>query len=81
MKKKIEKMFSQQTLTLYWRGRFGTLTNYWFPDTLKDRELLRQFMNEAKIHNGAAKVTTDQLDKVMEAAGNHGYSLTTVGEP
>ena len=81
MIERMERLFSP-CVTLYWRGRFGRLSNRWYPDTLQDRALLRQLMQEADIREEhGLSVTTDQLDAIGLAAGNHGYCTETIGEP
>ena len=83
MTERVEKLFSP-CITLYWRGRFGKSPRRWFPDRLEDRELLRQFMQEAgfpaHISLGSG-VETNQLDAIGLAAAKHGYCVETIGEP
>jgi hypothetical protein len=64
-----------------WRGFRGKLTAHWFPDRLKDRKLVEQFMREAglSIKDGVCFVDAD-FDKVLVAAGNRGYSIESIGE-
>lgn len=79
MQKKMEQFFSPE-LVLYWRGKFGKLTAHFYADKLNDENLLKQFMNEAGIHTGR-KVSIQDYEKVLAVAGEHGYSLCTIGGP
>ena len=81
MTERCEAFFSP-CITLYWRGKFGKLSERWYPDTLQDRALLRQFMQEANIpETRGVSVTDDQLDAIGLAAGKHGHSTETIGNP
>lgn len=77
MSERMTSIFSP-CIRLYWRGRFGKLGKYWYPDTIKDERLLRQFMDEAGLRGQLARITEQQYDSVLCAAGIHGYSIETI---
>lgn len=68
-------------LTLYWRGRFGTLTTAWYPDLVEQRTILRQFLAEAGYHGAPCRVEENQYEAVLAAAGKHGWAIETIGGP
>lgn len=80
MHKQLERFFSP-AITLYWRGRFGKLGQYYYPDTNKDWQLLKQFMAEAGLPKSGVRITPEQYDAVLAVAGQYNYSITTIGEP
>jgi hypothetical protein len=79
MTERLDAFFSPK-ITLAWKGHFKTKPDGYWPDTIKDRDLLRQFMQEANIeHRNGVFVNADQIDAILAAAGRHGYSVETVG--
>lgn len=81
MQDRVEAFFSP-CVSLCWKGHFGKLSDRWHPNKGIDRELLRQFMQEAglDVRNGIS-ITSEQYDAVLAAASAHGYSVETVGGP
>jgi hypothetical protein len=78
---RLDALFSPK-ITLYWRGYFGKFVRGWYPDNILDRALLRQFMAEAGVSRAFGNNITDEnYDAVLAAAGAHGYSIETVGDP
>lgn len=76
------------TITLYWRGWFGTLGPAWYPDS-NSGLLLRQFIIEAKrrfdfefdFDATVPKLLPEIYDQVLRVAGDHDYSITAYGGP
>ena len=76
--KRLEAFFSP-CITLFWRGRYGTPPAAFYPDSISDRSLLRQFRSEAGLPR-RSHVTIDEIDLVGVVAGRYGYSVETVGD-
>ena len=72
--------FFEPCIKLCWRGRFGKLGPYFYPDKNQDWKLLQQFMNEAGLPRNGVKISVDQYDAVLAVAGKYGYSIETIGE-
>jgi hypothetical protein len=81
MMAKMEQFFSPR-LTLYWKGYHGRLPDGYWPDRIEDRDLLLQFLREARLPvRISVTVSRENLDRVIEVAGSHGYSVAIENEP
>lgn len=77
IQKAVEKFFDP-CLTLYWRGKKGDRLDYWYIDLVKDRAIFRQFLHEAGVKQ-SLRCPPDKYDDLLRVAGEHGYSLETIG--
>ncbi|MBU0571997.1 MAG: hypothetical protein KKC50_08165 [Candidatus Omnitrophica bacterium] len=60
--------------------RVRYINGYWRADLVKDRTLLNQFARDAGVIDAPyGKDKDDIYEKLLEAAGKHGYSLEVVG--
>ncbi len=82
MTRRLEAFFAVDA-TLVWRGPIGKRPGSYRLDGDRKADILVRFlMREAGLDDGnGTRVTVDQVDAVMAAAGKHGYGLEWVGGP
>jgi hypothetical protein len=78
---KINAFFSP-SIKVVWRGHWNKGPAAFMPDTTQDERILRQFMQEAQVSlNNGVRFQEADYDKVLSAAGRHGYGIEAIGGP
>ena len=76
--KKIDEAFSLNTVTVYWKGRFGKGRERYYPDTIADDKILRGL---ECLRGCGTSFSFEQADFVIAELGRFGFGLTTIGVP
>ena len=80
MADKMDNFFSP-SITLKRHSLGGkTIHGFWYADLVKDFSIVRQIAEEAGIKTIGNKIPDANLDAFELAAGNHGFSVETIGE-